>query len=161
MWWKVITTIVISLWCVTQMAWAESVAVKPTTPIQISILPESAVSPGSVASFVVRVSSSLPSDNFNISVELPQGAALVSGELQWRGTIYLGEIKELRFSLQLPSQAVPEINASASIQDLNGAQLAASAVYRQTIALPTGISKTKQGRQVSREGRTVVEFPLK
>lgn len=161
MWWKVITTIAISLWCVAQVAWAESIAVKPTTPVQVSIHPESAVSPGSVASFVVRVSSSLPSDNLLIVVDLPPASELVSGKLQWRGSIYQGEIKELRFSLKLPPQTIPAINVSASIQAMSGAQLAASAVYRQTMAQPAGVSKTIQGRKVSRKGRTVVEYSLK
>jgi len=161
MWWKVITTIAISIWCVAQVAWAESIAVKPTTPVQVSIQPESAVSPGGVASFVVRVSSSLPSDNLSIAVNLPPASKLVSGKLQWRGSILQGEIKELRFSLQLPPQAVPAINASARIQALSGAQLAASAVYRQALVSPAGLSKTNQGRIVSRKGSTVVEFSLK
>jgi len=161
MWWKVKTTIAICLWCVVQVAWAESIAVKPTTPVQISIQAESAVSSGSVASFVVRVSSSLPSDNLSIAVDLPPASDLVSGKLLWRGSIRQGEIKELRFSLQLPPQTVPAINASASIQALNGAQLAASAVYRQTLAMPAGITKTNQGRIVSRKGSAVVEFSLK
>ena len=161
MWWKVITTIVISLWCVAQMAWAESVAVKPTTPVQISIHPESNVSPGSVATFVVRVSSGLPSNNLSIDIDRPQGSALVSGELQWRGSIRQGEIKELRFSLQLATQTVPVIHAAASIQSFNGTQLAASATYRQTMVSPAGLSKANQGRKVSRKGRAVVEYSLK
>ena len=70
MWRKVKTTIAISLWCVVQVTWAESIAVKPTTPVQISIQAESAVSADSVVSFVVRVSSSLPSDNLSIAVDL-------------------------------------------------------------------------------------------
>lgn len=161
MWWKVITTIVISLWCVAQVAWAESIAVKPTTPVQISIHPESAVSPGSIVSFVVQVSSSLPSNNLRIAVDLPSASELVSGELQWRGSIYQGEIKELRFSLKFPPQSVPAVNASASIQAMSGAQLAASAEYRQAVVQPAGISKANQGRKVSRKGRTVVEYSLK
>ncbi|WP_455202391.1 hypothetical protein [Kaarinaea lacus] len=161
MWWKVITTIVISLWCVAQVAWAETIAVKPTTPVQISIHPESTVSPGSVVSFVVRVSSSLPSDNLHITVELPPASEVMSGELQWSGSIYQGEIKEIRFSLKFPPHTVPVVSASASIQAVNGAQLAASTVYRQAMAQPAGISKSNQGRKVSREGRSVVEYSLK
>ena len=160
MWWKVITTIVISLWCMAQVAWAESIAVKPTTPVQVSIFPESAVSAGSVVSFVVRVSSSLPSDSLNIVVELPAATDLVSGNLNWRGSIAQGEVKELRFSLQLPPQTVPVINASASIQAVNGAQLAASAAYRQLQLMPAGINKINQGRIVPRKGSSVVEFSL-
>ena len=84
-----------------QVAWAETIAVKPTTPVQISIHPESPVSPGSVASFVVRVSSSLPSDNLRIIVELPPASELMSGELQWLGSIYQGEIKEINNAIIL------------------------------------------------------------
>ena len=144
-----------------QVAWAESIAVKPTTPVQVSIFPESAVSAGSVVSFVVRVSSSLPSDSLNIVVELPAATDLVSGNLNWRGSIAQGEVKELRFSLQLPPQTVPVINASASIQAVNGAQLAASAAFRQPQLMPAGINKINQGRIVSRKGSSVVEFSLK
>ena len=78
-----------------QVAWAESIAVKPTSPIHVSIHPESVVSPGSIVSFVVQVTSSLPSDNLIIDIDLPQGAELVSGELYWRGTIYQEEICNL------------------------------------------------------------------
>ncbi len=160
MWWKVITTIVISIGCMAQMALAESIAVKPATPVEISIVPESTVSSGSVVSFLVSVSSSLPSDNLLIKVDLPNTVSLVSGELQWRGTIHPGEIRELRFSLQLPSGAVPAIHASARIQSPTGAQLAASAVYRQAVATPAGILKSSQGRKVDRNGRAVVEYSI-
>jgi hypothetical protein len=111
--------------------------------------------------FVVRVSSSLPSDNLHIVVELPAATDLVSGNLTWRGSIGLGDVKELRFSLRLPPQTVPVINTSASIQAANGAQLAASAAYRQPQLMPAGINKTNQGRIVPRKGSSVVEFSLK
>ena len=158
--WKVITTILISLCCWMQVAFAETIAVKPTTPLQVSIAPESVVAAGSSVSFVVRVSSALASDSLAIRVNQPAGAELLSGDLQWFGSIRPGDVRELRFALRLPGQMVPDIYATATIQSTGGAQLAASDVYRQSMALPTGL-KVIPGRTVSRQGRSVVEYSLK
>ncbi|WP_455222193.1 hypothetical protein [Kaarinaea lacus] len=141
-------------------ALAETVAVKPTTPLHVSIIPESAVTPGNNASFVVRVSSALASNNLVISVNQPEGAELLSGELQWSGSIAQGEVRELRFALRLPERAVPVINVIATIQSASGAQLAATDTYRQSVAMPAGL-KVAPGRTVSRHGHPVVEYSLK
>jgi hypothetical protein len=143
-----------------QAVLAETVAVKATTPLQITIVPESSVSPGSIASFVVRVSSSLASNNLVVAVSQPAGSELMSGELNWSGGIAQGEVRELRFMLRLPADSVPSITATATILSTQGGQLAASDVYRQAVATPTGL-KAAPGRTVSRQGRAVVEYSLK
>jgi len=160
MWWKVITTILISLCCWMQASLADTVAVKPTTPIQVSILPESGVVAGGRASFVVRVSSTYSSNQLKIQVALPEGAELMSGALQWSGGISQDETRELRFELRLPRDTVPDINVIATIQSSNGGQLAATDVYHQPLATPTAF-KVAPGRTVSRQGRSVVEYSLK
>ena len=161
MWWKVITTIAITIGCVAQLAAAETIAVKPSTPVEISIVPESAVYPGAVVAFLVRASSSLPSENLLIQANLPQGSELVSGDLQWLGSVMPGQTRELRFSLRLSSGEVPAVHASASIQSPTGAQMAASAVYRQADLAPAGILKANQERKVNRNGQPVVEYSIK
>ena len=143
-----------------QASLADTVAVKPTTPIQVSILPESGVFAGGRASFVVRVSSTYSSNQLKIQVALPEGAELMSGALQWSGGISQDETRELRFELRLPRDTVPDINVIATIQSSNGGQLAATDVYHQPLATPTAF-KVAPGRTVSRQGRSVVEYSLK
>ncbi|WP_455206234.1 hypothetical protein [Kaarinaea lacus] len=118
------------------------------------------MSAGSAASFVVRVSSALASNNLLIEVSQPPGTELLSGGMRWAGSILPGEVRELHFTLQLPAQEVPPINATATIQSASGAQLAAADVYRQVVALPAAL-KTTQGRKVSRQGRAVMEYSLR
>jgi hypothetical protein len=160
MWRKVITTILISLSCWTQAALADSVAIKAATPVRVSIVPESAVTPGSAASFSVRVSSDVASDNLVVDINLPPGAELLSGDVRWAGGISPGEVRELRVIVRLPADSVPNIAATATIRATNGAQLAASDEYRQAVAMPSA-AKITQGKTVSRYGRAVVEYSLK
>ncbi|MCI0506579.1 MAG: hypothetical protein L0Z73_10775 [Gammaproteobacteria bacterium] len=160
MWRKVITTILISLSCWTQAALADPVAVKAATPVQVSIVPESAVAPGTAAAFLVRVSSDIASDNLVVDISLPPGAELLSGDLRWAGGIGPGEVRELRVIARFPADSVPHIAATATIRSTNGAQLAASEEYRQAVAMPSA-AKITQGRTVPRNGRTVVEYSLK
>jgi len=157
---KGVTTILILLGCWTQVVFADSIAIKAATPVQISIAPETSVSPGGAATFVVRVTSSLASDHLVINVIQPPATELLSGELQWTGDIQADQVRELRFVLRLPAAAVPAIEVTATIHSASGGQLAASDVYRQPLALPSAV-KILQGRTVSRNGRAVVEYPLK
>jgi len=143
-----------------QVALADAVAVKPTTPLHVSIVPESGVSAGGAATFVVRVSSAYSSDHLKIEVAQPDGAELLSGALQWSGEILQDETRELRFELRLPQHAVPDINVVATIQSPNGGQLAATDVFHQAVARPSAY-KAAPGRTVSRRGHSVVEFSLK
>ena len=142
-------------------AWAENVAVKATTPVQISIFPETSVAVGSASTFVVRASSMLPSENFVIEVLPEQGSKWISGQKRWQGAIVPGQVLELRVSVQMPNHGVPAISANASIQAGDGTQLAASAVYRQQKISPIAAQKSNTARNVSRDGRPVVEYRVR
>lgn len=159
--WKIVTLAFFSIFFITQAVWAESLAVKATTPVKISIISETSVSAGSVSTFVVRATSVLPSENFVIEVEAPQGSRWLSGEKRWQGPIAPGKVQELRFTLQMPANAVASISATASIQAGDGSQLAASAVYRQQAISPIGSQKSSAARKVTRDGRPVVEYRVR
>ena len=159
--WKSITLITIFILSWAQSSWADSVAIKPATPVQISIVPDTAVAPGSTSTFVVRASSSLASSDFHIDIIPLQGSEILSGDLQWRGALYPGQIHELRITVKFPAQGTPTLSATASIQSGGSAQLAASAVYRPQLALPGAFKATRPQRHSSRNGRPVVEYTLK
>lgn len=159
--WISTTLITICILSWAQSTWADSIAIKPATPVQISIVPETAVAPGSTSIFVVRASSSLPSNDFHIDVTPLQGTELLAGDLQWRGAIYPGQVHELRITVRFPGQGTPTLSATASIQSGGSAQLAASAVYRPERAAPSAFKAIRPQRHSSRNGRPVVEYTLK
>jgi hypothetical protein len=94
-------------------------------------------------------------------VTVPEGASIVSGQLQWQGPISPGQVRELRITVQLPSDQTPIVTVTAGIQSDNSAQLAASAEYRPSSLLPSGVTATQVKRKSLRNGRPVVEYSLK
>lgn len=155
-----ITCCAISAALYVQNVWAGSVTIKPRTPVQVSITPETAVTPGANATFVIKASSSLASGAFSIAVTVPEGANILSGQLRWQGPIAPGQVRELRFTVHMPADQPPVVSATAAIQSDNSAQLAASAEYRPSSLLPSGITATQHQRKSLRNGHPVVEYSL-
>ena len=158
---KLVALAFFSVFVFTTVAWAENIAVKATTPVQISIFPETNVAAGSISTFVVRASSMLASENFVIEVLPAQGAKWISGPQQWQGTVVPGQLLEFKVTVQLPDGTVPEISATASIQADDGTQLAANAVYRKQPISTIASQKLAPSRSVSRNGRPVVEYRVR
>ncbi|MGD8572789.1 MAG: hypothetical protein PVH98_10015 [Gammaproteobacteria bacterium] len=158
--WKTKTLMAVLVLFCSQPGWAQGVAIKPTTPVQITIVPESAVAPGSTSTFTIRASSSLPSSQLHIDITPSQGAQLLSGDLHWEGSVIPGQVRQLSITLRFDDQHQPQVSAVASIQSANSAQLAASAAYRPSVVQPTGVRLTPDHRQSSRNGQPVVEYSL-
>jgi hypothetical protein len=98
---------------------------------------------------------------FTISVTVPEGARIVSGRLQWQGSIAPGQVRELRVTVQMPTDEIPAVSATAAIPSDNSAQLAASAEYRPPSLLPSGVVATQLKRKSLRNNHPVVEYSLK
>ena len=133
----------------------------PTTPVLISITPETSVSAGSVSTFLVTASTMLASDSFVVEVVPALGSEWISGPLQWQGSIEPGQVQELRVSLRMPTVGVPSVTANASIQASDGSRLAASAEYRLQQIMPAGAQKLNSGRKRLRNGSPVIEYTVK
>ena len=134
--------------------------VKPTTPVKVSLQPQSQPKAGQAVEFVVRAVSDIATFSLIIIVQTPLGAVVQSGALVWEGAANAGETKTLRVLLLLPAQGGTEVSAVARIRAPNGAQLAARAVYRDNSgAVAASLGKSRP-RSVLRNSRAVAEYPL-
>lgn len=144
-----------------QHAVAEERAIKATTPVEIAIYPVTTVNKGEVATFVVYANSSVPSEDFAIEIVPAEGSAVVSGSLNWRGSIYPGQPRELSITLRMASDKVPSVSVNSSIQSGAEVRFAASATYTQQAQVPVAVQSTSRERKVARKGRQVNEYRVK
>lgn len=136
-------------------------AVKATTPVEVSIYPVTSVSKGEESTFIVRATSSLPSDDFVIEIQPTKGSTLVSGDLSWQGPIMPGVAREMSVTLRMADKRVPSVSVTSSIQLDGGVEFAATATYRQQGNKPVATKAISRNRKVSRKGRQVIEYRLR
>lgn len=151
---------------------------KPLVPVQVSITPLQSVGQGQVVEFVVSATVNIDADNLQMVVSLPQTLQLVSGELQWRGSLRKGVEKQLNFAARLSDTSrntagdpLIEVRAvlagAAQPENTNSrpqTRLAASAFYRwhSGIARAATIEALPlNSRVVTRNGIKIQEYPLR
>jgi len=156
-----ITALILCFFSLVSSVFAEQGLGKPTTPVQISIVPETAVTAGAVCKFIITASSQLASDNFVITIIPPAGGVLLSGSQQWQGPVLPQHPVQLQVTIRMPATGESSITADATIQASDGSRLAASTEYRLSTASTMGAVKARAGRVVPRQGSPVVEFAVK
>lgn len=144
-----------------QLATAENLAIKATTPVEVSIYPVTAVNRGQVATFTVYATSSIPSDDLVIEINPSEGSEVIVGDLNWQGAIAPGQSRELSITLRMAQDGVPSVSVTSSIQQSGSVRFAASATYRQQTQTPVAIQSYSRERKVSRKGRQVIEYRVK
>lgn len=159
--WKLIALVIISLQAALSSAVAENLAIKATTPVEVSIYPVTTVERGGLSTFTVRAESSLPSEDFVIEIVPGKGSQLVEGELFWQGPVMPGIPRELTVTLRMANDAVPTVSVKSTINTGGSVQFAASATYRQQIQMPAAYQSVSKERKVPRKGRQVIEYRVK
>jgi hypothetical protein len=151
---------------------------KPLSPVQVSITPSKAYSPGQPVEFVVRATVTMDTERVRVLVSVPATLNVLSGELQWQGPLLKGQQQLLRFTVSLAEDATPfetdpliQVQA-AVISGLQGnalaqshGRLAASASY----LWQTGVARAAASRQAlplnsrvaERNGITIQEYELR
>lgn len=143
---------------------AETMAIKASSPVSISISTVENNSSNSLVAFVVSATSTAAADNFVINVKLPGEAVVHDGQTQWQGAIAAGEVIELGFTAELRTDIDQHITASATISTPQGARLSASAIYESFAASVSAFKREKahsRSRASIRKGRSVSEYSLK
>jgi hypothetical protein len=159
--WKIVALVLVTSLLGLPPAIADNLAIKATTPVEVSIYPVSSVNRGQASTFTVRATSSIPSDNFVIEVKPSDGSQLLSGELLWQGPVTPGVPRELSITLRMASDEVPSVSVTSSVQFDGEVQFAASATYRQQTQSPSAIQTFSRERKVARKGRQVIEYSVK
>ena len=159
-WKNIALALLVSLTSI-QLAVAEERSIKATTPVEVSIYPVSPVNKGEIATFVVYATTSLPSENFVIQVLPGEGSEVVAGELKWQGAIFPGQAHERSVTLRMPTDKLPSVSVTSSIQQDGAVRFAASATYRQQVQAPVTAQSVSRERKVSRKGRQVNEYRVK
>ena len=160
MFWKVLIAL---SFVVMSCANAELPAIKASSPVQVSIQQEGISVDGDVSTFIVTATSAIGSDYFQIQVKLPAGVELRSGELSWLGSVSAGEIRQLRFTVSMPSDIQLTIVADAQLSADGNIQFAASTTFQNLSAFSASLKSSEHsGRSQTsiRRGRAITEFPL-
>ena len=136
---------------------------KPQTPVHIAIeaarpgvTPDS-IKPGEVVDLIVSAVSFVDTDTMTITVAIPTGAVLITGDLFWKGPAKKGEKKIIPIRVRVPQKETGEIKAEMSI--MTDGRTAFSASSRYT---PGEVKKSKreQRQPVKKDsrGQGVVEY---
>ena len=141
-------------------AYADSTAGKPTTPIRISIVPESDVANGRVAKFLISASSDITSDAFVINIVPAKGSKWLSGPKQWRGSVLARQPQQLHVTVRMPASGVPSLSANAGIEADDGSRMGASVVYSEPSKSSNDNKHINQGRVVPRQNDPVIEYSV-
>lgn len=138
---------------------------KPQSPLQISIAPidpsitPENVKPGDVVEFVATAVSLADAEEMRISVTLPKGAVLVSGDLSWSGPANEGEKRYLSFTIKIPSKQTSTIKARAVMPYPEGHSFSASAHYSLGVqAKPKDNAGTVRPLKKDSKGSDVIEY---
>jgi hypothetical protein len=151
----------LSLYCAP--AYSGGTASKPQAPVKITIeaaqpgvTPDS-IKPGDVVDLIVTAVSFVDTDAMNITVIIPDGAVLISGDLLWTGPSKKGEKKTIAISIRTPQKGTGEIRAEMSIA-IDGSK-AFSTSSRYTPGATTKM-KPESARPVKKDskGQDVVEY---
>jgi hypothetical protein len=159
--WKIVALVVVISLLVMPRAFAEKRAIKATTPVEVSIYPVTSVDRGQASTFIVRATSSMPSDNIVIDVLPTAGSQVLSGALHWQGAVVPGVAKELSFTLLMAGDQVPSVSVTSSIEFAGEQRFAATATYRQETQMPEAFHTISRERKVLRKGRQVIEYRVK
>lgn len=100
---------------------------KPSIPLSLEIVPDSAPTPGGLVGFEVTARSMVALENLVVTVNLP-GITLVEGTVESRGPVQADEPRSLRFTIRVPEQGRHAITATATTDHL-GARFAVRRQY--------------------------------
>jgi hypothetical protein len=136
---------------------------KPRQPVQITIeavqpgvTPDN-IKPGDVVDLVVSAVSHVDTDAMTLTVAIPKGAVLISGDLSWTGPARKGEKRTMPITIRVPQKGVGEITAEMSIMIEGKKAFSASSRF-----MPGGAKKVKpeQRRPVKKDsrGQGVIEY---
>jgi hypothetical protein len=136
---------------------------KPQLPVQIKIeaaqpgvTPDS-IKPGEVVDLIVSAISFADTDAMTITVILPEGAVLISGDLSWTGPARKGEKKTMPITVRVPQKGTGEIKADMSIRIEGRQAFSASSRFAPGEAKKR---KPEQKRPVKKDskGEDVIEY---
>ncbi len=136
---------------------------KPRLPVQIKIeaaqpgvTPDS-IKPGDVVDLIVSAVSFADTDAMTITVVIPEGAVLISGDLYWTGPARKGEKKTLPITVRVPQKGTGEIKAEMSIRIEGSKAFSTSSRYTPGEAKKL---KPEQKRPVKKDskGENVIEY---
>ncbi len=159
--WKTVALVFAILLPGMQAAFADQLAIKASTPVEVSIYPISTVSRGQASTFVVHAMSSIASDDFVIEIIPSEGSELVSGDLVWQGPMVPGVPREISVTLRMAGHSTPTVSVNSSIELGGDVRFAASATYRQQTQTPAAYQTLSKERKVPRKGHQVNEYRVK
>ena len=146
-------------------------AVKPQSPVTVTIHPAKEPSSGEEIDFVVSATSQVTAQQLAIIVYPPKDMQLIRGDLSWRGPVQRGQTKALRFTGAFKQLSNQQILVNAVIQNEKGPRFSARASYvapstnnnARALSVPTTggqIDTQEDGHAIQRGERTVIEYPI-
>ena len=136
---------------------------KPQLPVQIvieaaqpGVTPDS-IKPGDAVDLIVSAVSFVDTDAMTITVAIPKGAVLISGDLSWTGPARKGVKKTIPITVRVPKKGTGEIKAEMSIMLEGSKAFSASSRYLPGEAKKPK-SEQKRPKKKDSRGEDVIEY---
>ncbi|MDH3976156.1 MAG: hypothetical protein OEV42_17940 [Deltaproteobacteria bacterium] len=132
---------------------------KPSPPLHVEILQaaeEEGAKNNEIIFLSVSVISYIDAEEMSLIISLHGKVTLISGELNWKGPVKKGEVKNFQLSLKAPGKNPGKVSASAFIALSEGTRLSASDsisfnVNRKKAPSPSPLKKDRKGREIQEE----------
>lgn len=136
---------------------------KPQPPLRITITPaqpgvtSETIKPGDVVELNVSAVAFVDTDALQVTINIPEGAVLVAGELSWTGPAMKNEMKTLPITIKVPLKGNGSVKAHLSITRSGSTVFTTSSEY-----VLGGVKKSKpeSERPVRKDsrGKDVIEY---
>jgi hypothetical protein len=137
-------------------------AEKPKPPLNLKLTVDTEVTVGDAVQMTLSVVPRHDSGRLEISVELPEGIAHVSGPLAWTGPAVKDRAVSIQFEVRLPEAGSYTVRGRGSITLSNGSTWTQPISARlDPTTTPVRSEKPASRLRRDRDGRTVIEIPAR
>jgi len=117
----VFPVVLIAVMAVTSGRWAS--ATMPAAPIEVSLDVAGPVTVGTAVALTLRARPLIDAPRISLTITLPEGLELVSGDTVWEGAAAAGEVRTLTVTVRLTAAAPVVVQGAARVKFPDGTTL--------------------------------------
>ncbi|MEK6684352.1 MAG: hypothetical protein AABY46_06810 [Nitrospirota bacterium] len=140
----------------------QSLAGKPRGPLDLAMTTDASPAPGGVVDVTLTVTSRTDASQLTVSVELPEGLAHADGLLHWTGAAAKDQPVSLMIHVGPLADPSYEIIGRATVTLPNGSTWTqATSIVLEPSSRPPGMEKPRPRIKMDREGKSIIEIPVR
>ena len=140
----------------------QSLAGKPRGPLDLVMSTDALSAPRAVVGVTFTVTSRTDASQLTLSVELPEGLSHAGGPLHWTGAATKDQPVSLMIHIGPLAAPSYEIIGRATVTLPNGSTWTqATSIVLEPSASPPGMEKPQPRIKQDREGRSIIEIPVR